>query len=482
MIASSPITLAHFVRLLPQMKEDEVIVLSKERDGCSIASREDLSPEVIAASYQKLNECVGEDRFNRFAGRAGIETSIMLSKSLMKKLLLAMLDIQKPDIDQLSGSISDRFNQLMIFPSMQEFEAAMLQNDPEAAKWTDIEGVNTSGQGLIGLAQRVFLSLSLHFKIQDASQKKEKQAVALKEVEVLTTGLADREFQPGNVLHLRQGFFYVDQVFIGGGAYVSVLRDFEKEDRCQIVCRGTAARPEAIQGKESQTNNLLREIGSRGVQAVWPDLSRYLREKAIKSVRILGKSLGGGQDQQLAVLIEGILGITIEKVITCCSVGAGDGVNEVFAREVLEKRTSSNPFKIWVVRNGGSEQNLDYVITVGGDHLGKGLLGPKCKVRVTYVQSVTGPSGIYPDSPPNTLILINRLRTSLPRSHCDQMTLRSFTWTEVTEEKLINYHLGVGNHLEPFRRSIAGLASFFISNGEPFTVFFEKSRRAILSS
>lgn len=486
MIASSPITVAHFVRLLPRMKENEAIVLSEEGDDCCIVSRENLSPQIISASFQRLKGCVGNDRFMRLAGRVEIpadENPRLISKSMMKKVLLAMLDIQKTDVDELNGSIRDRFNQLIVFPSMQEFEAVLLQNEPEAAKWTDIEGVNTCGKGLIGLAQRVFLTLSLHYKIEGALEKRDKRAAALKEVEVLTTGLADREFQPGTVLHLRQGFFYVDQVFIGGGAYVAILRDFEREDRCKIVCRGTAARPEASQGKESQVNNLLREIGAMGVQTIWPALSQYLKKNSIQTASILGKSLGGGQAQQLAVLIEGILNIKIDKVTSCCSVGNGsDEINQIFAQEILEKRTPANPFKIWVVRNGGSVPNLDYVITLGGDHLGKGLLGPKCKVRVTYVQSGTDPHEIYPDRPPNSLILMNRLRTSLSGSHCYQMTLRQFTWIEVTDEKQIDYHLGVGMHLESHRRLIAGVASYFISfKGDPFRLFFEKSRNAILS-
>jgi hypothetical protein len=310
-------------------------------------------------------------------------------------------------------------------------------------------------------------------------EKIDKCKTKLHEVEILTASLADREFRMGSVFHLNKGFFYVDALFIEGGACVAVLRDLQDKTISKIVCRGTASHPEAVGGRESMKNNLLIEIGSTGVKAIWPKLSEYLRNNGISSVEILGKSLGGAHAQELAILIEGIQKIKVEKLITCCSVGVGSRINNLFIKEILEKRIT--PFKIVILRNGGSQDTLDYVPAVGGDHLGKGAKEEQCKVRLFYIQSDSSEKGIYPDRFSSYFNLVCKFKESLTESHCWQMTLKDqFHWTQISDRAKIDHHLGIGNDLEPFRKSLAygiNIFSFgFFNSGSFESYYFSLSR------
>ncbi len=136
-----------------------------------------------------------------------------------------------------------------------------------------------------------------------------KKIAELRDIEMLTSRLADREMQIGEIIHLNDGYFYVDHVLIGGGAYV----------------------------------------------------------------------------QELVLLIESINHIEIKKLITYCSVGVGEAINNLFINETLQNRMK--PFQIQVVRNGGgSKDQMDYIPTMGGVHLGEGSSPEQCKIEVCYIQ------------------------------------------------------------------------------------------------
>lgn len=123
-----------------------------------------------------------------------------------------------------------------------------------------------------------------------------------------------------------------------------------------------------------------------GVKNIWPNLSKDLKDNNINTVEILGKSLGGAHAQELAVLIEGVLKIRVDKLTTYCSVGTGRKINNLFKSEILAKR--STPFNIQVIRNGGdgSDDEVDYIPAVGGEHLGADA-GDKYKIEVTYIST-----------------------------------------------------------------------------------------------
>ena len=167
--------------------------------------------------------------------------------------------------------------------------------------------------------------------------------------------------------------------------------------------------------------------------------------------------------EELAVLIEGALNIRVEKLTTCCSVGVGQSIHELFAREVLSKRNLATPFKLVVLRNGGSsESEVDYIPSAGGSHLGATLsANAPCNIELTYLG----------DSPnvavdPLHLPMMQRVKhflNSFKAPHGRQTTLGPgpFYWKTIEEERELKQRLQVGNELEPVRKVVASVLSVF---------------------
>lgn len=457
----------------PRFENDEKTYTNKNKNIPTLSSN-------LSQLLQRCLNDAGEDRLKRICGRPEIKIDIAkirqnpleLTQDMAEKLLVGLLDIQKADLDELepSLSIAQKYEKLIGFKSFQEFEktftAAQLNLDH-----FKIDKSKTSGKGLKGLAERVYIAVHHHFKVQEETDLK---AAEIRDAEVLTSRLADREMQEGSILHLSDGYYHVEKVFVGGGAYVSLLRNLEGNKPPKLVCRGTALRPTATEGWKTGVNDILIEMGSWGTKSVWPLLSKYLRDNKIENIEVLGKSLGGAHAQELAVLIEGILNINIEKLVTFGSIGVGDEINELFKKEVLEKR--KNPLIIEVIRNGGkTEDEVDYIPALGGAHLGEGADKDKCDVRIYYIQPGQDEVGLYPDEIDWKTLAKNIIR-SLGTAHCRQTTLEDFRWVMLTTEKDIEKHIRKGKSQVNFIREIAvSLLDFytaFLLNGQPFQSYY----------
>lgn len=427
-------------------------------------------------SANLFEELLGKNRLKRICGRVKIDINknspLFLSRENVHKIFIGMMDIKKEDIDELEGSVADRYKQLMLFDNFAQFEKSFIKDSPNINAFK-VDKVKTSGKGFQGLTERISLLAHHHFTLIAEENKKSND---YRDVEMLTSRLADREIQKGAVVHLHDGYFYVDDVFIGGGAYVAVLRDFEKQNPPKIVCRGTAMRKTATDGWKSGLNDLLLEIGSLGVKSIWPDLSIYLKNNNINEVEVLGKSLGGAHAQELAILIEGVLEITVKKLTTFCSVGVGKQINQLFKDEVLSKRTT--PFNIQVIRNGGNgpENGVDYIPAVGGVHLGAGTDDNKCEIEVTYINT-SKEIETYPLKS-GILHRAKRFINSFGVPHSRQTTLKDFHWTKIEDRDDINKHLKVGNQLETIRKIFAWIINFltlFILNGKNFKSYYKNA-------
>jgi len=378
-----------------------------------------------------------------------------------------LLDLHKDDLNEMGEdkAIEEKIRDLLILNRLDNIEPLFMQDRPLLQKF---DKAKTSGKGLEGLIERVYIRINHHFMVINEPDKK---IAKLRDIEMITSRLADREMQKGEILHLSKGYFYVDHVIIGGGAYISILRDVKGVNTPKIICRGTAMRPTATGGLKSGINDILLEIGTMGVKNIWPELSKYLIENKIGSVELLGKSLGGAHAQELAILIEGINGVEIKKLITCCSVGAGESINNLFKKEILQNRM--RPFKIQVIRNGGSEDQIDYIPTIGGVHLGEGSSSEQCKIKVCYIQPGNEEVGFL-TTHPNRYNLIKRFLFTLSNGHSRQTTLKEFKW-KIIDESQINEHLSIGNQLEKIRKCLAYTIHFLTLstlNAQSFTSYF----------
>lgn len=461
------ITSSHWNQIVNAFKEGTehgTLNIAKTKQGTYKFLVNDLHND---SNAKLLGELIGEKRLNRICQQVNIDKNspLFLTKENVHKIFIGMMDIRKEDITE---EVDKSYRQLMLFNSFTEFEKAFILGSPNIDA-LDVDKATTSGKGLQGLTERVSI-LAKHYFTTIA--EKDATAKTYRDAEMLTSRLADREIQKGAVLHLHDGYFYVDEVFVGGGAYVAILRNFNHQEPPKIICRGTAMRKSATSGWQSGVNDLLLEIGTMGIKSIWPKLSNYLKNNNINTVEILGKSLGGAHAQELAILIEGVLKIKVEKLTTYCSVGVGKKINNLFKSEILTKR--STPFNIQIIRNGGanSDDEVDYIPTIGGEHLGAEA-GDKCKIEVTYIS----PHQNVEICPLKSSLShrIKRFISSFGVPHCRQTTLKNFYWRKIENKNDIEKHLQIGNQLEKIRKIIAwaiNLLTLFIFNGKSFQSYY----------
>lgn len=378
----------------------------------------------------------------------------------------APLFVCKEHMLNRQGSLKNRYEELLGFSSFAEAEKSTAM--PFTISSFLFDKPKTSGKGILGLAEKVFLAVHHHFMVEGESDKEKGH---IRDVEFLTSRFADREMRENEVVHLQDGYFYVDRLFAKRGAYVVVLIDIENTMPPKIVCRGTALRSNATVGYASGVNDLQMEAGIEGVAAIWPALSEYLKGSGITEVEVLGKSLGGAHAQLLAVLIEGTLSIKIKRLITYCSIGISRDINQLFCREILAKR--SEPFQIEVIRNGGTSlDEIDFVPLVGDLHLGAGYLHKTimsaddkraCQVTMSYIHTENTIRSIPVVT--DFLSSFKQFTRSFGGSHCRQSTLDQFFVKTITDPAEIDGQLEIPNHLEPVRQVVSSVLNF-ISAGE----------------
>jgi hypothetical protein len=448
-----------------QKSEGSTLCLEKKDNGSyAVSVEEKFSTLTIKPTWDCIKEIFGENRLNRITQHpiVGLDQShllqnrLALSKCVARNLFMGLMDIQIQDLRPLAedSSVEHTYKKLIFFNSMTEVMEAMMGAHLQPML---IDHNKTVGKGFEGFVECIYILMQHHF----ASVKEQnKKAAELRDIEMLTSRFADREIREGSVAHLSEGYFYVDKVFKGGGAYIYLLQDVEERQIPKLLCRGTA-RPPATEAYKSSLNDVLLEIGSMGVKETWPMLSNYLKEKKITSLDILGKSLGGAFAQHFAVLIEGVHKIKVNKLITCASVGVGRSINTVFKKEILPNRES--PFTIQLVRNGGSrDRMIDFIPALGGVHLGEGTSPEKCDVEVSYIQPTTNDRALWKNPVDFSLFAImHNFLSTLGYGHRRQTTLQDFIWKKIEDRSEVDEHLRLGNKLETLRKCVAYVLHFF---------------------
>jgi pimeloyl-ACP methyl ester carboxylesterase len=331
----------------------------------------------------------------------------------------------------------------------------------------------------------------------------------VRDAEFVSARMADRDVPRGEMLLLgRQGVPYVvSRVFARRGAYVVVLErsteaiskelaisteptvskeptaspcdvpasfppgndaaaaDDDDMAPVKIVCRGSAAGRGGIVGFASVANQMMPVMGGLGLRAIWPRLRAYLAERRIPSVELVGKSMGGATAQQLAVLLEGVAGIRVSRLVTVCSIGVGRGVNDLFRERVLSRRTDDDPCYIIIIRNGGAPTKtladgspsatpgdpscVDHVPLVGGVHLGHDTPPARCSISLYYLTPDRTRPAVR-ERVPATLSLREQLRffwTSFGagRAHGRQTTLwDGWGWDRVEDRADVDALLALG--------------------------------------
>lgn len=440
-----------------------------------------LNKTVISQSLENLRNCLGSERLKRIIAKPELKldnvkfdsNTLVLTKEVMRKIILGFLDVKVEDYADLNSSNYTDYNLYQF--DLKTLNSAFLGQEPPLSDFT-IDRALSSGKGFRGLVERVFLNAYSWINYKKHSDKIKQEIIV---AETLSSQLADREFQEGTIVSIEHTYYCVDKVFVKGGAYVSILKDLKGINPPKLICRGTAARPTSTDAVNTLLNDLQIEIGTKGVKAVWPDLADYLKSNNITHIEIYGKSMGGGQAMAFSVLIEGILNIKIQKLVTFASVGAGH-LKDIFNREILSKRAESNPFVLDVLRIAGTtDKETDFIPIVGGVHLGEGVpeeYTNRCQARVIYIQP--GEDEVNPF--PLNIGFIRRIAgfiRSFAYAHCRQTTLGNFSY------KVINdcaEHLRMGLIFERWRLAFAYIIHFFTFgqfNGDSFASFYEAQKK-----
>jgi hypothetical protein len=395
-----------------------------------------------------LIHLIGEARLARICQRPEVSVDLaktnLLKKSELRRIFIGMLDCRLEDYEDSHPHCP--------YSTIEELESLFLNQIPTI---DTIDKPRTSGKGLEGLAEKVYLQGLHHLNL--ASWRllgTQETTLLLSDGEMLTSRLADREMQKGCMIQLSDGDFVVDQTFVAGGAYVSALRNFNHPFQLKLVCRGTAMRSTATGGYLSGLNDLLIDVGMMGVKSIWPEILQYFREQEIDEVEILGKSLGGSIAQELAVLIEGVANVPVKTLTTYASVGVSDSVHKIFNKVHAEK---AHTMHINVVRNGSSlPSGQDLITSVGGMHLGVDT--PNAQVKVYYLHDSKEASSVY-----STTLNPGSIASFLfsgGMAHMRQITLLDFNWTVIEDSEDVQTELTMGAHNDSYRINLAHAINF----------------------
>jgi hypothetical protein len=309
-------------------------------------------------SWERLKGIVGEKRFSRTLKRSGIkiEKNPSMTRKSIGKFFIYLMSIQKEDVDELKGSIEERIQKLFPFKSFESFKKIFLGNSL-GDKDFFYDRTRTCGKGVKGVEEQIYLLAKHRFQLLKKEGNETKRFI--RDTEMLSSRFADREYKEGSVVPLSDGYYYVAKRFIGGGAFVYLLRGLKDESRVKIVCRGTAVRLFATGSILSGFNDTVLEVGSLGIKSIFKDLLQYLDNEGIDEIEcIMGRSLGGSFAQILLTFIKGLRSdVSIDNLVTVGSPGVSRGIND------LSKKVPLSETKIHIIRNGagnGEEEKKYY--------------------------------------------------------------------------------------------------------------------------
>lgn len=408
----------------------EAFIKSTSREKMSISDSDSSK-----LTLEKIKDFVGEERLKRILTKTEMPKNLknieknpsILTEEIIQKIFWAMGDVSIQDLEekclQSREFIQDLSNARLneIYLSLVPFYApSMDYNGLSPIKQFD--KCSTSGKGMDGLKERVWTLVGMakdSMTAENLCEEEDKLRLRLRELETLTSRLADRELAENTLLCLSEGLFVVDKNFIGGGAFVSILRKIN-DSAAIIVCRGTAFRKGATGGFSSAFNDIQPEIGLMGVTQIWPALSTYLSEKKYETIDICGKSLGGGHAQYLTSLIGQFTNIKIRDLWTLGSVGVPESVHRLFTKAFENKIEPC----INRVQNWGKD-GIDYIPELGGRHLSS-KTHKSTMYRLIPAESDSTHDDQSMPLHSSSWTLAQNILGSLSSSHCRQTTMGDF--------------------------------------------------------
>ena len=300
-----------------------------------------------------------------------------------------------------------------------------------------------------------------HFSNNQIESIKHKEII--RDAEFLTSRMADREPLLGTLVRLSTGYYVYSEIFLSWGACISLLEDIQHKNEPIFACRGTRMNYSASSNLLSGVNDLLVYIGSLGIRKNWPSILKSIQSKNYQSYQVCGKSLGGAFAQLLTLKLQRETKFRVSTLITICSVGVSKYFNSLFMTSL------ENSQLILHVRNGGIDEEYDYVPHIGGVLFGYnyGLYNPPLGWHVyLYYLTKENHHHLHDLSVIKGIIL---LFASLGKSHTRQSTLANYLPLKVAKEHL-NEELTKGEVLERYRQIIAfffNILTFGLLNGNP---------------
>lgn len=399
-------------------------------------------------TVRNLKELVGERRLERIFSRPELSLNVKLlrsdklclTKAIAHKLLVGLSDIRLDDLEELAAAQSLDLKTLGISQLDQLYGSLLpkLKLKSFCRSVPLYDRAETSGKGFKGLQERVWTILKARKRAIKNRLSPNQAQIA--EIEMLTSRLADREPPQGSLVRCKDAYFVVDRVIARGGACLRIYRELSLHPRTLLICRGMAARRSATGALLSLLNGIGKRIGLLGIEKSWGEVKKYLGEKRIHQIDILGKSLGGGHAQYLSALILAKTNVDVRSLSTFCSIGIPENVQTLFDNALQRGKRKPD---IVIVRNGA-----DYVPLLGGLHL-----HTPDTTRLYYVSAdpFLSPAELIPKGE-GLLKSIKKFFHSFGQTHLLQNSLRTqFYFSEpVNLFKEIHCH-----RLEPIRFRIA---------------------------
>ncbi len=436
------------------------------------------------ASIKNLKELIGHKRLMRIFLKEELQLNpaqlwqnqVALTKHVVHRIFIGLGDIRLEDLQERAAMEGKVLNNLSVKEIDRLYHKLMPAHPFEKALMSHCKQVNyhdkvvTHGKGFSGLQERVWTVFTAKSEVFSPMHTSPTHA-RMAEIEMLTSRFADREPPVGTVLRLKEGYFAIDRIFAQGGAHVSVLKEISaSQPRILLLCRGTAASWHATGGYLSALNDCLKEIGSLGVKSIWADLEQYLREHKILQIDILGKSLGGAHAQYLTTLIGGATNVQVNSLVTNCSVGIPQKVQELFTQTISDKGLKEP--EVLIVRNAGNPQahEVDHVPCVGGVHL-----HTQKSTKVYYFLPHEDTTTFATPAEGSTMQKMLGLIHSFGFSHSRQNSLSRFS-LRVGDN--LAQEVKMGTHLEPVRDMMSTLFHYMtlgLVNGETFEKFYRRT-------
>lgn len=125
--------------------EDTTLTIQKINNEYSLSVCQTTNAKITQLTMECLKEIVGIERLKRICQKSNIgidikkidQNTLILTKDVVRKIFVGLLDIQKLDWDERQDDVSleDKFQDLIIFNKFEDFEACLMGYNPTLQKF-----------------------------------------------------------------------------------------------------------------------------------------------------------------------------------------------------------------------------------------------------------------------------------------------------------------------------------------------------------